>query len=103
MCELTDEDIINDLLNFLKRFNFKQEIKVRAYKLTRWHKDPFSLGSYSFLKVGSSLRDTKTLSQSINKMIWFVGEHCHPKYPSYAHSAFETGIIAGEEVAKVLK
>jgi monoamine oxidase len=77
--ELSDEEIINDLVSFLSKFNFKEEIKVRAFEVTRWEEDPFSLGSYSYMNmsVGMTKAEIDVLRSPIDNKLWFIGEHCH--------------------------
>ena len=48
-----EEEIAADLTKFLKKFKFsKDEIRIECLKMTQWHQDENSLGSYSFVKVG---------------------------------------------------
>ena len=70
---LSDEEVIKDFVDYLSKFNLKTEIKVRAYEVTRWHKDPFALGSYSFVKVGTTSDDFQTIRSPINDRLWFIG------------------------------
>jgi monoamine oxidase len=59
--------------------------------ITKWDKDPYSLGSYSFLKVGSTMEDTKNIKKSIDEKLWIVGEHCYGQYLGCVFGAFGTG------------
>ena len=35
--------------------------------------------------------------------VWLVGEHLHPEMNACAHSAFETGVWAAEEIVELEK
>lgn len=98
---MSDEEIKVDFQNFLRKFKIvKEEVKIREFRMTRWHEDEFSLGSYSFIRVGHNQeRCSDSLRQPIDGKIWLVGEHLHPTMYACAHSAFETGVWAAEEIA----
>lgn len=101
----TDEEILVDMKKFLKKFQFeKDEIKIRDFKMTRWHQDEDSMGSYSFGKVGHDQEAcSDILRKPIDGKIWLVGEHMHPTMYACAHAAYETGIWAGSEVARLMQ
>lgn len=63
----------------------------RATAVTRWHSDPFSLGSYSFVPVGASLADYATLAEP-HGLVHFAGEATHAAHPSTVHGAFMSGL-----------
>ena len=90
--KLTDEEVANDFLAFIKKFNLKTEVTLKAFKMTRWHRDPFAQGAYSYFKVGTTSEDIKALKSPIDNKLWFIGEHCNPVMNVYTHSAFDTGL-----------
>lgn len=102
LSELSDAQIQQDLLAFLKGFRCKEEVEITAILVTRWHKDPHSLGSYSYLPVGATAADIRTLRTPISERLWLIGEHCHPGMNGCAHAAFETGVWAGAEAGESL-
>lgn len=61
---MNDTEVVADFVSFLKGF-FKEEIKVKDYTMTRWHKDENSLGSYCFLRVGTTEEDLLRLREPI--------------------------------------
>ena len=82
---------------------FKTEVKVKELWLTKWHEDPNALGGYSFCKVGQEQEEwTEELRTPIEDKIWFVGEYLHPKIIGCAHTAYETGYWAAEEVIEAI-
>ncbi|MEM7446103.1 MAG: FAD-dependent oxidoreductase, partial [Pseudomonadota bacterium] len=65
---------------------------------TNWSRDPYSLGSYSYLAQGSWQRDHVTLGQPVGNRLFFAGEATHPFYNSTVHAAYESGLIAAEAI-----
>ena len=70
-----------------------------GYLRTNWSRDPFSLGSYSFIANGAKREDHRTLGSSHGDHIFFAGEAAHPRYNSTVHAAYETGLFAASQVA----
>ncbi|XP_078176280.1 lysine-specific histone demethylase 1 homolog 2-like [Carex rostrata] len=59
---------------------------------TRWGSDPFSYGSYSHVRVGSSGTDYDILSESLSGRLFFAGEATSRQYPATMHGAFMSGL-----------
>lgn len=70
-----------------------------AAQITRWGRDPLSLGSYSFTATGTSPRSRKALSgPDWDGALWFAGEATHPDYFGTAHGA----LLSGQTTARTL-
>jgi len=67
---------------------------------TRWKSDPWSLGSYSFDKLGAAGTDREALASSIDGRLFFAGEATHRTMFSTVHGAYLSGCRAAEEIAK---
>lgn len=50
-------ELTKDFVNFLNRFVDVSKFKINEVLLTQWHQDEYSLGSYSFFKVGTTHSD----------------------------------------------
>ena len=72
---------------------------VTGYLRTNWSRDPFSLGSYSYIARTSSRGDVAELARPVDGQIFFAGEASHPRYNSTVHAAFESGLIVAQAVA----
>jgi monoamine oxidase len=72
---------------------------LKGYLRTNWSRDPFSLGSYSYIAKASRQSDTATLAAPIDNRIFFAGEATHPRANSTVHAAYETGLDAAQSVA----
>lgn len=67
-------------------------------RVTRWSRDIYARGSYSFLPVGAAIDDHAALSRPIGNRIFFAGEAATTEAPSYAHGALLGGRRAAREV-----
>jgi hypothetical protein len=64
--QLKDEEINQQLTQLLQKFlNNKKFPKADNLIVTRWGSDPFSCGSYAYVKNNGSVRDIELLSQPI--------------------------------------
>ena len=71
-----------------------------AAQITRWGRDPFAMGSYSFNAVGTSGRSRAALfGPEWDGPLWFAGEASAPKYFGTAHGAFLSGRQAAAGLA----
>ncbi len=60
--------------------------------ITRWGRDPFTRGSYSYIKIGSSPADQDALAAPVAGRLLFAGEASSAARFGYADGAFSTGI-----------
>jgi len=67
---------------------------------TRWKSDPWSLGSYSFDKLGATSADRDALAAAIDGRVFFAGEATHRTMFSTVHGAYLSGLRAAEEIGK---
>ncbi|WP_136658093.1 FAD-dependent oxidoreductase [Nitratireductor sp. XY-223] len=67
------------------------ERQLRGYMRTNWSRDPYSLGSYSYVAKGGRQRDRRRMEEPVNDRIFFAGEAVHPDYNSTVHAAYESG------------
>jgi monoamine oxidase len=66
---------------------------------TRWAADPFALGSYSYLPVGSSPDDRAALAEPVGGRLFFAGEATALDFPSTVHGALMSGWCTAQELA----
>ncbi len=67
-----------------------------SYKRTNWRNDPYSLGSYPFIKAGASKNDCSLYKESLStgNKIYFAGDGTTCIMIGYAHSAYISGVEA---------
>eukprot|EP00980_Cylindrotheca_fusiformis_P012814 scaffold3151_cov110-Cylindrotheca_fusiformis.AAC.12 len=72
--------------------------------VTHWSVDEYTMGAYSFNKVGMKQHDREVLASSIGgKRIYFAGEATHNKYFATTTGAFMTGRNAAKSAVKSMK
>ena len=69
-----------------------------AFLRTRWAHDPFTLGSYSFVPVGSGPDDRRALAEPVEERLFFAGEATSPDYPATVHGAFLSGVREAQRI-----
>lgn len=67
-------------------------------RVTRWGRDVYARGAYSFVTVGSSEEAFHTLAAPVEDRLFFAGEAASTEYPSYAHGALLAGRRAAAEI-----
>jgi monoamine oxidase len=71
-----------------------------AWRISRWASDPFALGSYSYLAMGSSFEDIDALAAPAGRL-FFAGEATSREHPSTVHGAYASGIRAAQEALQL--
>lgn len=103
---LSDEKIIKKVTKVLNKIygsdhptqpRAKVPLPVHS-AITRWHCNPNARGSYSFMKVGSSLEDVHQLAEPVGNLL-FAGEATFV-YPGYVHGAFLSGVREARRIVK---
>jgi polyamine oxidase len=67
---------------------------------SRWGKDPFALGAYSYPGGGSLPGDRSSLAAPIGGRLFFAGEATSSDYPCTVHGAWLSGVRAAEQVVE---
>ncbi|XVF63563.1 hypothetical protein PTKIN_Ptkin09bG0096700 [Pterospermum kingtungense] len=71
---------------------------------TRWGKDCFTYGSYSYVAVGSSGDDYDILAESVGDgRVFFAGEATNKQYPATMHGAFLSGMREAANILRVAR
>lgn len=73
--------------------------------VTRWRKDEFARGSYSYVSVDATgddydqLAEPVTLDGAANPQLFFAGEHTNRNYPATVHGAMLSGLREAGRIA----
>jgi monoamine oxidase len=94
----TDDEIVIELMAILKEQYGDQIPQPNDVRITRWHQDPFSFGSYSFMKVGATEQSRVDLAATVDNKVYFAGEATSSRFPSTVHGALLSGL---REAAKI--
>ncbi|GLT94483.1 hypothetical protein SLE2022_122210 [Rubroshorea leprosula] len=71
---------------------------------TRWGKDCFTYGSYSYVAIGSSGDDYDLLAESVGDgRVFFAGEATNKQYPATMHGAFLSGMREAANIMRAAK
>jgi len=91
--EADDADIVAGALKVLRLIVGEELVEVpEGYTITRWGRDPFSRGSYSYVSVGCTPLDMDALARPLEGgRVFFAGEHTNSEYPASVHGAFISG------------
>jgi hypothetical protein len=89
---LTDEEAIEESLQALRSVFGKENVPDPSFsRVTRWREDPWSCGSYSFAKVGSTEGMYDEIASPLKRRLLFAGEHTSKRCHATVHGAWETG------------
>ncbi|GAT11754.1 monoamine oxidase [Mycolicibacterium novocastrense] len=89
---LPDGDAVAQVINALDAPEPTRSI------VTRWGTDPYSLGSYSFIAVGSSPDDMSALGEPVGERLLFAGEATNPEFFGTVHGAYLSGIREADRI-----
>jgi monoamine oxidase len=92
-----DEKIVEDAMNILRSIFGNSIPNPQDYQLTRWNRDKFTFGSYSYYAVGSTPKHRRELAKPIGKQVYFAGEATSLDYFATVHGAYLSDLrVAGE-------
>eukprot|EP00128_Syssomonas_multiformis_P017705 Colp12_sorted_trinity150504_noHs@314 len=119
---LTDEEAVNRTMEKLRQIYGDKCKEPLDYAVTRWGKDSFALGSYSYVSVEASGADYDLLAQPVaphcpkpaaelgadcpytgtapRPTLFFAGEHTMRFYPATVHGALLSGLREAARVAE---
>lgn len=94
----SDAEMVAELMACLRRMYGDGVPDPCSWQVTRWNADPFSLGSYSFVPVGSKHTMRRQLASPVENRIFFAGEATSTFFPATVHGAFLSGVRAAYEI-----
>ncbi|MCC7540343.1 MAG: FAD-dependent oxidoreductase [Deltaproteobacteria bacterium] len=98
----TDADIVARLTAIYRSMFGSSLPQPTGHVITRWTRDPFTLGSYSFLAEGATPDDRRALAAPVDGNVFFAGEATNADYPATVHGAVLSGRRAAREVDDAL-
>lgn len=84
-------------MNQLVQKAFGTQHKSVDVVTTRWGMDPFALGSYSYVPVGSPFRARSVLATPVSAQLAFAGEAYTTIDPATVHGAYLSGIARAQQ------
>ena len=99
----SDKETIDDIMDMLKQIYGNDIPRPSARIITRWGKDPFANGSYSYPKLGSSIKSYEQLASPVAGRLFFAGEATSSTDPGTVHGAYLSGVAAANEITEFIK
>ena len=96
--KLSDAEISAEAMKALRAM-FGDDIPEPVGMLvSRWSRDPYSFGAYSYIPPFASGEDYEALFEPVDGVLYFAGEATSRQYPSTVHGAYLSGVAAAEEI-----
>jgi monoamine oxidase/CRP-like cAMP-binding protein len=67
-------------------------VQPRYVERTRWGSDPFAMGSYAYIAVGTTPADLDVLAEPVDDRLFFAGEATVRQHWATVHSAYVSGV-----------
>lgn len=101
---MTDDDIVKEAIKYFAVGLGKDVSEIPdpiATMCTRWHSDPYSLGSYSYFPVKAAPKDMDTLAEPVyDGRVMFCGEHTIPEHNASVHGPVISGLREARRLDK---
>ncbi|KAI5846870.1 flavin-containing amine oxidoreductase-domain containing protein [Tricharina praecox] len=95
----TDENIIEEATAALQKMYPDKVVPPPTETIiTRWRKDPFSRGSYSYVGQEATAEDYDLMAKPVGNNLYFAGEATCKSHPATVHGAYISGLRAAAEV-----
>ena len=67
-------------------------VQPQHVECTRWGSDPFAMGSYAYIAVGTTPADLDVLAEPVDDRLFFAGEATVREHWATVHSAYVSGL-----------
>lgn len=94
----TDQELIAKVMRSLTKIFGASIPEPEDYLITRWGRDPYSFGSYSYIPVGSTGEECDWLAEPVENKIFFAGEATHRRHLATIHGAYLSGIREAKHI-----
>lgn len=95
---MDDAGMVADAMDVLRAAFGAGIAEPRRHLATRWSRNPFTLGAYSYANLGSRPRDFDILATPVADTLLFAGEHTTFKYHGTLHGAYLSGLQAADTI-----
>ncbi|MEM7002019.1 MAG: FAD-dependent oxidoreductase [Pseudomonadota bacterium] len=94
----SDATVVAEAVALLRNIFGEDVPQPEQFAITRWGMEPFSLGAYSYLGLGSNPQMRLDLAEPIADKLFFAGEATSVEFAATAHGAYLSGLRAANEV-----
>lgn len=99
---MTDAEIVEEIMSHLKTIYGDNIPNPTTMLRTKWVRNEFTFGSYSFATNGTRSTDFEAFEEQVENKIFFAGEHTSLDYRGTVHGAYLSGIREAEKIADLL-
>jgi monoamine oxidase len=99
--KLSDKAMLADCMKAVRTMFGQNVPDPQAHLATKWSRDKFSKGAYSYSKLGIKPSDFDKQSKPIEDVLVFAGEHTIFKYHATVHGAYMSGLRAADIVDRL--
>ena len=92
-----DQKVMSLWQSILHKSFPNKTIEFKNFKKTSWNAEPYSLGSYSHIPLGTVEADMKRIVEPHGKIL-FAGEGTNFKWHGYVHGALESGVREAKRI-----
>jgi monoamine oxidase len=96
--QMDDAGMIADCMDALRSMFGTGIPDPIGHLATRWSKDPWTLGAYSYSRVGNKPGDFDGLARPVADTVLLAGEHTTFAYHGTTHGAYLSGIAAAQVI-----
>ena len=100
--EWSDQETVDSLMARLRGVYGNDIPQPTQHLITRWGKDPYAMGSYSSMNLGSRPKDMKILGEKVGDSLFFAGEATDQPHHGTVHGALRSGRRVAQEVDQVM-
>lgn len=98
---LSDQALVDDAMKSLRNAFGKDIPDPTDWQITRWARDPYARGSYSYNALGATPKDREALAAPVGDRLFFAGEATSKDFFGTAHGALISGVAAAEQMLKL--
>jgi monoamine oxidase len=99
----TDEQVVDRAMAVMRKIHGVRATDPVGALVSRWQSDPFTVGSYSHMAIGSSLAHCDALAEPVMDRLFFAGEATERVHIGTVHGAFLSGIRESRRIAACAK
>jgi polyamine oxidase len=95
---MSEEDVVAEAVEALATAAGAEVPEPAGAVVTRWSRDPFARGSYSYVAAGATPDDFDALAEPVGDRLLFAGEATNREFFATVHGAYESGLREAERL-----
>lgn len=100
--KFSDDSLVEMTMKQIKKYLGTHVPDPEKFLITRWGKNPFTYGSYSYIPVNASGKELDDLAMPVDKKVFFAGEATHRQHFASVHGAYLSGIREAERILALI-